>query len=203
MDYESTDQAGGASKNRRFDGVIHFEPGSYIVHFITDDSHSYRDWNAKEPDDPKSWGIKIYPVGKDGDENYIRKYNPERDKNIIVQLIRVRNDEHVRKQFTLTKDADVRIYAIGEGEWEEMYDFAWIEDFRTGRIVWEMEYNETRRAGGDSKNRLFDGTIHLNRGTYIAHYQADDSHAFGNWNASPPRDQNNWGITIFTYNHNH
>jgi hypothetical protein len=202
MDYESTDEAGGAGKNRRFDGVIHFEPGSYIVHFITDDSHSYRDWNSDEPDDPKSWGIKIFTVGRNGDENYIRKYNPEQDKNIIVQLIRVRDDEHVRKQFTLNKDTDIRIYAIGEGEWEEMYDYAWIEDFRTGRIVWEMKYNKTRRAGGDSKNRLFDGTIHLDRGTYIAHYEADDSHAFGDWNASPPRDQNNWGITIYTYNHN-
>jgi hypothetical protein len=202
MDYDKTENAGGANKNRRFDGVVNFEPGSYIVHFITDDSHSYRDWNSDKPDDPKGWGIKIYPVGKGGDENYIRKYNPERDKSIIVQLIRVRNDEHVRKQFTLSRDSDIRIYAIGEGEWEEMYDYGWIENFRTGRIVWEMEYNDTRRAGGDTKNRLFDGTIHLKAGTYIAHYQADDSHAFGDWNSSPPRDQNNWGITIYRYNHN-
>jgi hypothetical protein len=201
MDYEDTDHAGGDRKNRRFDGLIKFDAGSYIVHFITDDSHSYRDWNAKKPDDPKSWGIKIYTVGRTDDVEFIRKYNPERDKNIIVQLTRVRDDEHVRKQFTLDRQTDVRIYAIGEGERDEMYDYAWIEDFDTGRIVWEMEYEDTRRAGGHPKNRLFDATIRLNRGTYIAHYRADDSHAYGDWNSSPPRDQSNWGITIYTFNH--
>jgi hypothetical protein len=200
MNYEDTDHAGGDLKNRRFDGLVKFDAGSYIVHFLTDDSHSYRDWNVREPDDPKSWGIKIFTVGRSDDAEFIRKYNPERDKNILVQLTRVRDDEHVRKQFTLNKDTDIRVYAIGEGERDEMYDYAWIEDFDTGRIVWEMEYEETRRAGGHPKNRLYDATIRLSRGTYIAHYRADDSHAYGDWNTSPPRDQNNWGITIYTFN---
>ncbi len=200
MRYRETEHAGGANKNRLFDGIEYFEPGSYIVHFVTDDSHSYEDWNSSRPYDPESWGIKIYPVGKGKISAYVRRYEPEEDRNIILQLIRVGNDEHVKKQFTLKNDSEVRIYAIGEGEWDEMYDYGWIEDFETGRTVWKMRNRETRRAGGSSKNRLFDGTIRLKAGIYIAHYITDDSHAYNDWNAMPPRDKAHWGITIYRYN---
>jgi hypothetical protein len=199
MEYRDTDHAGGASKNRRFDRILLFEPGSYIVYFVTDDSHSFSDFNQQEPDEPEAWGIRIYTVGKTDDQNYVRRYNPERDKNIIVQLIRIGDDEHVRQRFTLDRDTNVRVYALGEGDWDQMYDYGWIEDYRTGKIVWKMKYKDTRRAGGDSKNRLFDGTIFLEKGTYIAHYMTDDSHAFGTWNKDAPRDQASWGITIYTY----
>jgi hypothetical protein len=199
MDYGITEDAGGASKNRMFDGVIALEQGSYIVNFTTDDSHSYRGWNAAEPNDPEAWGIKIYTIGTSDDEKYVKPYDPEKEKNILVQITRVRDNEHIRKEFTLDAAANLRIYALGEGDWDEMYDYAWIEDFYTGKVVWKMIHSETRRAGGDSKNRLFDGTIRLKAGKYIVHYQTDDSHAYGSWNASPPRDQANWGITIYTF----
>jgi hypothetical protein len=39
----------------------------------------------------------------------------------------------------------------------------------------------------------------LKAGKYIVHYQTDDSHAFGDWNADPPLDQTNWGITIYVF----
>ncbi len=199
MKYHDTDNAGGDFKNRRYDRVIHFEPGSYIVYFVTDDSHSYYNFNKAAPDEPESWGIRIYTVGNKDDNNYIRKYNPERDKNIVVQLIRIGDDEHVRQKFTLDRGTNVRVYAIGEGDWDELYDYAWIENYDTGKIVWRMKYDKTRRAGGDVKNRVFDGTLFLKAGTYIAHYKTDDSHAFGTWNSDPPRDKSNWGITIYTY----
>jgi hypothetical protein len=199
MEFRDTDEAGGDFKNRRYDRILHFEPGSYIVHFVTDDSHSYDNFNKKGPDDKEAWGIRIYTIGKKDDSNYVRRYNPERDKNIIVQLIRIGDDEHVRQKFTLLSDTDIRIYAIGEGDWDEMYDYAWIENYKTGKIVWKMKYKSTRRAGGNIKNRVFDGTILLRAGTYVAHYRTDDSHAFGSWNTDAPRDKSNWGITIYTY----
>jgi len=199
MDYDDTESAGGAPKNRMYDGVISFDAGSYKVYFQTDDSHSYREWNAPSPRDPEGWGIKIYTIGKADDQNYIQKYTPEIDKNIIVQLVRVGDSEHVKKQFTLKKTTRVRIYALGEGDWDEMYDYGWIEDLETGHTVWEMDFKDTRRAGGAEKNRVFDGTIVLDAGTYVAHFQTDDSHAYGDWNTDPPRDKTNWGITIYTF----
>jgi hypothetical protein len=199
MDYDQTEHAGGANKNRIFDGVVALDQGSYIANFITDDSHSYKHWNGAEPNDPEGWGIRIYTIGTSDDEKFVKPYNPEKEKNILVQITRVRDSEHIRKEFTLSKPTNLRIYALGEGDWDEMYDFGWIEDFNTGKIVWKMKYDETRRAGGDTKNRLFDGTIRLKAGKYIVHYQTDDSHAFGDWNADPPLDQTNWGITIYVF----
>ena len=199
MNYYDTEEAGGSAKNRRYDRIQNFEPGSYIVYFVTDDTHSYEEFNQKPPDDPESWGIRLYSIGRKDDNNYVRRYNPERDKNIIVQLIRIGDDEHARQKFTIKNDTNVRIYAIGEGDWDEMYDYGWIEDYKTGRVVWKMSYQETRRAGGHSKNRLFDGTISLKSGTYVAHFQTDDTHAFGSWNTDPPRDEASWGITIYTF----
>jgi hypothetical protein len=199
MDYRSTEQAGGDDKNRRYDGVVLLEKGSYLAYFITDDSHSYRDWNAKKPLDPAAWGLKIFTVNK-GDEKYVKKYEPDQDENIIAQIIRVGDDEHMEKKFTLKQDTDIRIYALGEGGSNEMYDYGWIESSNTGRIVWEMRYRDTRRAGGASKNRLIDTTIRLKKGSYILHYVSDDSHSYGDWNDDPPRDRRNWGIVIFSTN---
>jgi hypothetical protein len=198
MEYRDTEHAGGAEKNRRFDNVIILNKGSYLAHFKTDDSHSFRDWNSTRPLDPAGWGMKIYTVIK-GDEKYVKKYDPDHDKNIIVQMVRVGDDEHLEERFTLDKNGEVRIYALGEGDRDEMYDYGWIEDFDTGRTVWEMHYRETRRAGGASKNRLFDKTIYLKKGTYVVHYVSDDSHSYGEWNTDPPQDKRNWGITIYTY----
>ncbi len=203
MRYRDTEHAGGTSKNRIIDTIIKFDAGSYIVHFVTDDSHSYEDWNSSEPYDPEGWGIQLFSIGKTDVSKIIEKYEPEKDKSIIAKLIRVGDDEHVKKQFTLKHKSKIRIYSIGEGDWDEMYDYAWIEDFNTGDIVWEMRYKDTRRAGGNSKNRLFDRVIRLDAGNYIAHYQTDDSHAYKSWNTAPPRDRTNWGITIYLYNNKH
>jgi hypothetical protein len=199
MDYDDTEDAGGASKNRLYDETVPFEPGSYIVNFVTDDSHSYREWNSSSPRDPEGWGVKIYTIGRTDDENFVKKYNPTAEKNIIVQLVRVGSSEHVKKQFSLKKPTRIRIYAIGEGDWDEMYDYGWIEDFETGSTVWKMKLKETRRAGGAEKNRMYDGTVLLDAGSYVAHYQTDDSHAYGDWNSDPPRDKTGWGMTIFIY----
>jgi hypothetical protein len=201
MRYRDTEHAGGGSKNRRFDDVVSLDKGSYLAYFRTDDSHSYKDWNTTKPLDPEGWGMKIYTI-KEGDEKFIKKYDPDDNKNILVQIDRVGDDEQREKQITIYQDMNVRVYALGEGDRDEMYDYGWIEDYNTGRTVWRMRYRDTRSAGGASKNRLFDGMIHLKKGKYMIHYVTDDSHSYGDWNSDPPRDQKSWGITIYTYNDN-
>ena len=62
MTYGATDPAGGARKNRVFDGTVHLRAGSYILRYRSDGSHNYGDWNDDPPDDPENWGITIYRV---------------------------------------------------------------------------------------------------------------------------------------------
>ena len=198
MRYKDTEHAGGANKNRRFDDVVSLDKGSYLAYFRTDDSHSYKDWNATKPLDPEGWGMKIYTITP-GDEKFVKNYDPDDDKNILVQIDRVGDNENREKPLTIDREMNVRIYALGEGERDEMYDYAWIEDYNTGRTVWKMRYRDTRAAGGASKNRLFDGMIRLKKGKYMVHYISDDSHSYGDWNSAPPRDRKSWGITIYTF----
>ena len=52
MSVDNTEPAGGADKNRLFDGTLHLAPGSYLVYYRSDGSHSYDDWNAAPPPPP-------------------------------------------------------------------------------------------------------------------------------------------------------
>ena len=49
MNYQNTEHAGGAAKNRLFDGTINLQPGNYLVYYRSDGSHSYNDWNGAAP----------------------------------------------------------------------------------------------------------------------------------------------------------
>ncbi len=60
MTYRTTTYAGGAKKNRKFDKSIFLEKGEYEVHFQTDDSHAFNDWNDDPPEDRTHWGVTIY-----------------------------------------------------------------------------------------------------------------------------------------------
>lgn len=61
MTYSMTFHAGGAKKNRMVNTTIILDRGSYTLHYMTDDSHAYRDWNQDPPEDPEYWGITLYP----------------------------------------------------------------------------------------------------------------------------------------------
>jgi hypothetical protein len=63
MQYEDTEPAGGAEKNRMFDGVITLPAGTYVLRFNSDASHSSSDWNDDAPDDPDNWGITVFRMG--------------------------------------------------------------------------------------------------------------------------------------------
>ena len=196
MDYYDTDPAGGASKNRVYDGIIKLDPGNYMVYYITDDSHAYHSWNTSAPLDKRKWGITVSILDENYKEGDIASYEEKEDPSILARLVRVRDHERKKSTFSLEKDGYVHVYAIGEGDGGEMYDYAWIENKNTGRVVWEMTYRKTDRAGGARKNRLFDDRVYLEAGEYAVYYETDDSHSFNDWNDRPPRDPFNWGVTI-------
>lgn len=197
MDVERTSHAGGASKNRMIDEIITLPRGSYIVRYVTDDSHAYGDWNSDPPYDTEHYGITVYGAGEGFDQSIVSKYTDQWDRYAIAQIIKVGNDEERQTKFSLDKTTRVRVYALGEGVGRSMADYGWITDNRTGTTVWEMTYSMTSHAGGARKNRLVNTMVILEKGSYTLHYVTDDSHAYGDWNSDPPEDPEYWGITLY------
>jgi hypothetical protein len=199
MTRRNTSPAGGAEKNRMFDGTVNLAAGDYVLHYESDDSHSYRDWNADKPFEPELWGVSLYPgptLSTAGFKAMAISDEPVKPANTLVSLVRVGDHANERDTFKLDRATKVHIYALGEGDRDQMYDYGWIEERDTGKVVWEMTYRSTDNAGGARKNRVFDDDVMLDAGTYEAHYETDGSHSYPDWNASRPRDPRNWGITI-------
>jgi hypothetical protein len=197
MRYSDTGAAGGDPKNRLVDRTIRLEPGNYVVHYVTDGSHSADEWNAAAPPDGRRWGITLLAASGALDRSVVADYDPEADPAIVAAITGVRDDDQVQKRFTLARETTVRIVALGEGTGRRLVDYGWIEDAETGRAVWEMTYRATTHAGGAAKNRRFDGTITLAAGQYVLRFETDGSHAFGGWNADPPDDPEAWGIAVY------
>jgi hypothetical protein len=196
MRYEDTEHAGGADKNRVFDGTVRLEPGSYLVHFTSDGSHSYGNWNSSPPAEDRYWGVSVFPVSGRLNPADVGPFERASGGTVVAQLVRMENDERARTTFRLTSATRLRVYALGEGSGGDMFDYGWIED-ENGRVAWRMTYDESEPAGGARKNRVFDGTISLAAGAYVLRYTSDGSHAYGDWNDDPPDDPEGWGITVF------
>jgi hypothetical protein len=196
MDYYETDCAGGDEKNRMFDGIVSLEAGKYMVHYVTDGSHAYHSWNTGAPFDEKKWGITISVPEDKLASGLVVEYDEASDEKLLVKMTKMGDTDRRRAKFSVEKDQYVNIYALGEGDEGHMYDYAWIENANTGKVVWEMTYRKTRRAGGAHKNRLFNEDVLLPAGEYYVIYETDGSHSFDDWNDSPPYDPGSWGITI-------
>ncbi len=200
MTWRNTEPAGGGDKNRMFDGIIDLEKGKYIAFYTTDDSHAYRSWNVKRPFDPSAWGMTIYGgEGMDAkDMTFLTEAEVMDDSKVLCSLTRVRDRERRRANFALSKETKVNILAIGEysaGD-RNFCDYGWIEDAKTGKTVWEMTRRNTDHAGGGDKNRMFDGTVTLDKGEYDVFYISDGSHSFNDWNVRQPDNPRKWGITV-------
>jgi hypothetical protein len=198
MTYRNTDNAGGAEKNRIFDSAVTFPRGSYIAHYTTDDSHAFGDWNDSPPYEPESWGLAIYP-GNNFDKSkfhLIDEQQAQKNADILVKMTRLGDNVHKREKFTLNKQTKIHIYAVGEGDVDEMFDYGWILNDNTDKTVWEMTYRNTEPAGGARKNRMYDDSVILEAGTYEVYFVTDASHSYNDWNSAKPRDPASWGITI-------
>ena len=114
----------------------------------------------------------------------------------IAQITQVADDADRTAEFTLPSETKVRVFGVGEGDVNQMYDYGWIENVETGKTVWEMKASETSPAGGAGKNRKIDTVVTLPAGRYKLRYRSDDSHSYGRWNALPP-DVDFWGIGIY------
>ena len=197
MTYRETEHAGGAEKNRLYDGTLRLEPGNYLVYYRSDGSHSAKEWNASRPPESRYWGVSVFPASGRLDRNLIGPLERAGGTGAaLAELSRMGDNERARTEFRLDRETNVRVYALGEGSGDDMYDYAWIEVAGSGRVVWEMDYRETEHAGGAEKNRVFDGTIKLPAGSYVLRYKSDGSHSYDDWNSDAPDDPEGWGVVV-------
>lgn len=197
LDDRNSEPAGGHKKNVKFNDLIHLEKGQYVLHYISDDSHSYLAWNEAPPYEQELWGISLWPLEK-SDEKYVKLFDADEmeSENIIVEICRVGDSREISREFQIEKSGKVRVYAIGEGKAHRMYDTGWIENLDNGIVVWEMTYRKTENAGGASKNRMYNGPVYLEKGNYRVYFKTDGSHSYNDWNEALPRDQKSYGIKI-------
>jgi hypothetical protein len=198
MERWNTDWQGGAMKNRCFHDEITLPPGEYILHYWTDDSHTFDAWNAPPPYDPYFYGVTL-ALAEPEDQSKVRPTDIEERKQVLVQITKAGNNANLSRPFELKRDVRAIVYSLGEGKKGILYDYGWIEKNKTGEKIWVMQEEETDHAGGAKKNRVFDGVLDLPRGEYLLRYKSDGSHSFRSWNAAPPSDSRHYGITLYTY----
>jgi len=193
-----SENAGGADKNRMVNEVISLPKGEYIVYYVTDGSHSYRDWNASKPSEDEMWGISLWATNE-ADIKSVSTFEPAEFKpaNVLSSITMVGDREYAKKDFTITETTTLRVVGIGEGSDGDMYDFGYIKSLESGSVVWDMDYRNSEHGGGARKNRAFNEKVTLPKGEYRVYFESDGSHSYRRWNSSPPTDQELWGITIF------
>jgi hypothetical protein len=100
--------------------------------------------------------------------------------------------------FELDRAGDLRVYGMIEkaSSHQNSSDFGWIVDATTREVVWNANAADLKEAGGATKNQQFDEQLQLKPGRYVVYYGTDLSHSYGRFNAPPPYDPLNWGITI-------
>jgi len=84
MKYKESMHAGGADKNRMqiWEGTL--EAGSYNLHYISDDSHSYGTWNAPQPVNPEMWGMQIFEINDNENKLIAQNINKTEKPNTII-----------------------------------------------------------------------------------------------------------------------
>ncbi len=215
MSWAASYPGGGHNGNREETAFLQLAPGKYSLYYQTDDSHAFESWSNGRPDNPDRWGVAVFLFEPNSKLEIVETKGPSRapasvpqaptqpvplpppgSGERIVDARQLGNEQSIEHRFTLNRASRLRIVAQGEISMSGRYDYGWIERTGTGETVWEMNYNNTRPAGGEDRNRRFDGFIQLPAGTYMVRFTTDFSHAFGDFGETAPSDPGAWGIYV-------
>lgn len=206
MSREASEPAGGHTTNRSQSGVLRLSPGTYQLSYQTDDSHAWNDWRKSRPRNPERWGVALFTLDPSADEALTLQdeavlpgqvaQEGNQSGAVLVRAERVPNDVQIQEEFTLSGASTVYIRASGEISRQGRYDYGWIESVSSGETVWEMTLDNTVHAGGDDRNRIFDGSLELPAGAYRVHFVTDFDYAWGDFDTDPPKYPDAWGITV-------
>lgn len=191
VDTEDAEPTGGSRVNHSLDATIELAGGVYEIEF--DPGRHEGSWSENPPWRPEEFIFRMDPAGS----GVVRPVDPWAFGQPIVEHLGLGDEELRRTRLTLEDSLDVIVYAMGEmGGRNQRYDWGWIER-DGGGIVWEMTYDETTSAGGDSDNRLAKTILRLGPGSYVASFETDGSHSFAGFNRRQPRNPERWGLAVF------
>ena len=98
---------------------------------------------------------------------------PARAQTVVAEIAEIPGPGLYRQDFSLTRDVDVAIDAIGSGSVEKqaLIAYAWILDLRTRQPAWRMEA-ERARAADKPFNLRESRTLRLSAGAYALYFAA-------------------------------
>ena len=117
-------------------------------------------------------------------------------KSPVGSIFSTANDAHLTREINVENEGFFLVISLGEVWDNGLYDYGWLENAESGKVVWKMDPAKTLCAGGHPKNRWQIEALRLKPGRYLLHYQTDDSHSYPNWNAQPPKYESFWGIQL-------
>ena len=198
--------AGGSSDNSIGEGVVRLEPGKYVLHYQSDDSHAWDSWLRRAPEHPERWGITMFPVLKDVGHSVtvlaetVPMASREETHDVsgpeIFSMVPAGNEQSYSASVEFDEAVRLHIRAIGEVSQFGAYDYGWIRNDADGEEIWRMTRSNTLPAGGDERYRLFDDIIKLEPGRYTIHFETDESHAYGDFREAAPDFQQDYGMRV-------
>lgn len=217
--WEMDDQNGrydDRSENWKVDDRLDLPPGSYALCFAATGGMMPLDeeikifsiplgkieasigplvaWNKLG--DARRWHTRIEATGAYRAAS--RPVDPGPDPDAPIRLLGLGDDEVRRVRFDLDRPTELKLRMTGEYDRSihTFADGAWITELSEWRRVWGPTFETTEPAGGDRKNRSFDGTFRLPAGNYLLTVATDGSHSAAEWNAPPPSDPEAWGAAL-------
>ena len=173
----------GAKYNRKFEGEVSLEKGEYELYYCAarplflETEGGY--FNLKRlwervfgdedwwEDNSEKWYLKASQVDEVFEKDAVDKYQRAIKNSAIISLTKIGDSDEIKKGFSLKKSAKLKIYAIGEGDDGDIYDFCYIVNASSRERKYIMEENNTEPAGGALKNRV----IHEERSQNEEHFQ--------------------------------
>ena len=184
--------AGGSRVNHWLDTEVLLPDGVY--EFVLEPGAHRGGWSENPPWRPDDFELHL-DAGGQGEVSVVETWDGGRP---LVDLTRQGDDVMVASRIATQDSLLVIVYAMGELRSDSnRYDWGWVERSDSNAIVWEMTWDNSAPAGGDSDNREAMAILSLGPGEYVASYRSDGSHSFADFNRSRPTHPERWGMAIF------
>ncbi|PAP76887.1 hypothetical protein [Rubrivirga marina] len=117
------------------------------------------------------------------------------DSTFLWQALGVRSRQRREEILHVTAPARVAVRTVTEITDGVVADRASIVRLGGRDTVWTVPARGTW-AGGSLKNRIVEDEVELQPGLYRVAFEADRSHAYGDWTANPPLVPWSWGVSV-------